>query len=680
MSKSNLNKKKNRQSTFSIQLMECAMVVAAIIFSLAFSGKVIYQNIFPFGIIDGILIYAVISSTGVILLGVNRYFSFLDRGFVETITKIFAIVIILNFIFIAMLYFSKSLRLSPYYFIVADVTLFFLLFLVKRISAIMKRGILKNRLTLVVGKNVNLNPILRALKKENSGKLAFAAFDDPNIEKYLDRADNIYLSGVLSRKFKEQVISYCAMKDKKLFVVPETYEIAMRKSEITQVDDIPFFSIDSFRLTQSQRIMKRACDIILAVIGIILCSPLMIYAAVRIKLEDGGPIFYKQERSGLEGRVFRVIKFRSMIMDAEKYTGAVFASENDPRVTKIGRLMRNTRIDEIPQFFNVLAGSMSLVGPRPERPVFVKQFCKELPEYNSRLAVKPGITGLAQVMGNYTTSSYNKVKFDLVYIRNYSLWLDFKILFKTVQVVFRKEQAAGFKECTDTQAIDNLKPEKAFESILLEHRAAKYRGYRVAKGLGIILCCTVVILGSVFLRYSAVALAMMEATAHEDSKIQLIASSNMIDSSQNLDLAVATFGSQISEAEPYQDTYPDGEGGILGETENAPNEIEGINRYSKNNEQSETMADSLKSKETNNLALSSKEIEYALSQITMKEKVKIGLNFLSKLNTADLMFLEKMAAGGFTAKEKEAAKVLLYERFNEDEIAYIKKVYREYVE
>ncbi len=665
MEKINKSKEKNHKMVFRIQLMECAMVVISIIFSLAFAGKSIYNNSFPFGIIDGILIYAVISSAGVILLGMNRYFSFLSKGFVEIATKIFAIVVILNFIFIALLYFSKSLRLSPYYFVVADVFLFLFLFVIKRTSNHMKRSIMRHRLTLVIGKNKVQNPILRALKTENQGKLGFAPFDHPKLKKYLEQADNIYLSGVLSKKFKEQVITFCAMKDKRVFVVPETYEIAMRKSEMTQVDDIPVFSIDSFQLTSAQSIVKRFCDIVLALIGIVLCSPLMIFAIIRIKMEDGGPVFYKQERSGLKGKVFHVLKFRSMVVDAEKYTGAVFASEDDPRITKIGKLMRATRIDEIPQFFNVLAGSMSLVGPRPERPVFVEAFCKDLPEYHSRLAVKPGVTGLAQVMGNYTTSAYNKVKFDLVYIRDYSLWLDIKILFKTVQVVFRKEQAAGFSKSVEENSEIKLNVEEVFDHIFSpEKKRGSYLTHRIAKTLGVVFCCSIVIIGSVFLRYSALALTMMEAAIpEENADSQLIASSEIIDSQKNQDLAVEAFSTNLSVASKPIDLGSE-EDSIVGSGNDI---LDGAISHDSGSEKK-------------NLVLTSKEMEYAMSRITMTEKFRIGMEFLSKLNTADLMFLEKLAEGGFTVNEKEAAKTLMYERFNDDEVAYIKKVYREYVE
>ncbi len=437
-------KHSHNNSTFVIQLFECAMVAMFFNLSFAFAGKLIYNNIFPFGWIDGMLLYLMMSAIAIIVLGANKYFSFLTRPFAEMAAKIIGMVFLMNFIFIALLYFSRSIRLSPYYFVVADTFQIFILVLIKRITGLFKTAILQNRVSLIIGKDQKKNELIRELRKQGIKKLAFVSFDHEKLKDYVDKADNIYLTSSLSKRVKDRIINYCILKDKRVFVIPETYEIAMRKSEMTQIGDIPLFAIESFRLTEAQNIIKRFMDIMLSMIGILLTLPIMLFAVIRIKLEDRGPVFYRQIRSGLNGKEFGVIKFRSMVVDAEKHTGAVFASENDPRITKVGNLMRATRIDEIPQFFNVLMGSMSIIGPRPERPQFVEAFSRELPEYSSRLAVKPGITGLAQVMGNYTTSAENKAKFDLVYIRDYSLLLDIKILFKTVQVVFSKSQATGF--------------------------------------------------------------------------------------------------------------------------------------------------------------------------------------------------------------------------------------------
>ncbi len=206
------------------------------------------------------------------------------------------------------------------------------------------------------------------------------------------------------------------------------------------LDQVSIFPIQNFHLTKAQQFKKRTADLTVSLLGIFLTLPIMAIVAAVIKIEDGGKVFYKQVRLGLNGKEFQILKFRSMIPDAEKYTGAVFAVSDDPRITKTGKFIRATRIDELPQFFNVLEGSMSVVGPRPERPIFVKEFSQQIPDYKDRLTVKPGITGLAQVMGNYRTTAKNKSKFDLMYIRNYSFLLDIKIMLKTLKVIFSKEK------------------------------------------------------------------------------------------------------------------------------------------------------------------------------------------------------------------------------------------------
>ena len=162
----------------------------------------------------------------------------------------------------------------------------------------------------------------------------------------------------------------------------------------------------------------------------------VVFAAIGIKVMDGGRVFFKQERLTIDNKPFNIIKFRTMIENAESATGAVISGKDDPRVTKFGKLLRRTKIDELPQFFNVLVGDMSVVGPRSERPEFVTNFEKEIPGYSQRFAVKAGITGLAQVAGNYDTTPQDKLRYDLLYIKNYSILQDIKIIFSTVRAIF----------------------------------------------------------------------------------------------------------------------------------------------------------------------------------------------------------------------------------------------------
>ncbi|HFK1710013.1 sugar transferase [Bacillus mycoides] len=186
--------------------------------------------------------------------------------------------------------------------------------------------------------------------------------------------------------------------------------------------------------------LKNIADFFIALLGLVILSPTLLLFVLAIKLESNGPAFFLQERVGLNGRVFNIIKLRSMYIDAEK-NGAQWAKKNDSRVTKIGAFIRRTRIDEIPQLINMLKGDMSLVGPRPERPIFTEQFNKEIPEFKNRIVVKPGITGWAQVNGGYDISPKEKLEFDIYYIKNLSFFMDVKIIFKTIMVVFTGEGA-----------------------------------------------------------------------------------------------------------------------------------------------------------------------------------------------------------------------------------------------
>jgi exopolysaccharide biosynthesis polyprenyl glycosylphosphotransferase len=181
--------------------------------------------------------------------------------------------------------------------------------------------------------------------------------------------------------------------------------------------------------------VKRVIDILVAVIGLILTSPLMLLAAIAIKLESPGPIIFKQDRLGKNGKVFTIYKFRSMVKNAEKETGAVWAQKNDARVTNVGKFIRLTRIDELPQFVNILKGEMTLVGPRPERPCLTEDFHKEYPGFKNRLLVKPGVTGLAQVKAGYDVTPGQKLRFDLLYIKKRNLLLDLEIMVRTAVVM-----------------------------------------------------------------------------------------------------------------------------------------------------------------------------------------------------------------------------------------------------
>ncbi len=262
-----------------------------------------------------------------------------------------------------------------------------------------------------------------------------------DIEVAVAQADVIVLDNSLSATWHREISERCFAQKKELLVVPGLYEIMLSESKLTQIDDIPVFAVDTYLRGERTAAFKRMLD--LAVAGTLLTGtiPLFVLIGLIIKLDSPGPVFYVQERVGHRGRTFKLYKFRTMVHDAEALTGPVWSSGQDPRVTRVGRFLRATRLDELPQLVNVLRGDMSLVGPRPERPVFVEKFAQEIPYYEERLRVPGGITGLAQVLGRYSTSPRDKLTYDLLYARKASLGFDLLILLKTVHAMIDRRKA-----------------------------------------------------------------------------------------------------------------------------------------------------------------------------------------------------------------------------------------------
>jgi exopolysaccharide biosynthesis polyprenyl glycosylphosphotransferase len=253
----------------------------------------------------------------------------------------------------------------------------------------------------------------------------------------------VITSDVLNRA---EVARHAARHGKSVLLAPRPYELTLFGAQPHYLDDCMMLSVEQHRLKNGELLMKRTMDIMISLIAIVVTSPVLLLLRILIPLESKGPALFKQERVGMDGKLYNVWKFRSMITDAEKLTGPTLAAQYDPRITRLGAFMRATRLDELPQFFNVLKGEMSVVGPRPERLHFVRMFEENTPGYSARFVVKPGITGLAQVMGRYSTDAERKLRFDLHYVYKYSLLLDVKILFQTIRVVLQREQAEGVKD------------------------------------------------------------------------------------------------------------------------------------------------------------------------------------------------------------------------------------------
>jgi len=260
----------------------------------------------------------------------------------------------------------------------------------------------------------------------------------------IESIDSIFICADIQSKVREKILPLCIKYNKEVCFIPQYFDLSIISSSLYKTGDIPTFRMSNMGLSPEERAVKRMMDVILGTIGIVLSLPFALLIMIFIKL-DGGPVFYLQERLTLDNRRFNIFKFRTMIPDAEKMSGPVVAEDKDPRVTKVGRVIRMLRLDELPQLINVIKGDMSLVGPRPERPFFAEQYEKEIPEYRFRLKVKAGLTGLAQVEGKYNTSVEDKLRYDLIYINNYSFLKDMVIMLQTVKILFLKESTEGIR-------------------------------------------------------------------------------------------------------------------------------------------------------------------------------------------------------------------------------------------
>ncbi len=258
----------------------------------------------------------------------------------------------------------------------------------------------------------------------------------------IEGMDAVFFSGVHSHD-RNEILKYCIDNGIRALIIPRIGDVIMGNAKRMHLFHLPILQVERAQPRFGYAVLKRLFDILLSLVMILVTSPIMIIVAIAVK-SDGGPALYKQVRLTLDGKEFKILKFRSMCVDAEKITGAVLsAGENDPRITKIGRIIRACRVDELPQLFNILKGEMSIVGPRPERPEIAAEYEKEMPEFRLRLQVKAGLTGYAQVYGKYNTEPYDKLSMDLMYIAEASLIEDLKIIFATVFILFSKDSTEG---------------------------------------------------------------------------------------------------------------------------------------------------------------------------------------------------------------------------------------------
>ena len=301
------------------------------------------------------------------------------------------------------------------------------------------------KLLIIYGSHLATEIVYKMSKLEERYVITESANVDEGYDSLVSRIDkfeSVIICDVPAR-LRNDLLKYCYQKNKGVYVIPKISDIVIRSASEISYFDSPIIKCSSTGLTVEQRAVKRFIDIVGSLFALIVFLPAFIIISLAIKLYDGGPVFYKQRRCTRDLKEFDILKFRSMIVDAEK-DGPQPAVDNDSRITPVGKIIRALRVDELPQILNILKGDMSIVGPRPERIEHVEKYSEEIPEFVCRYKVKGGLTGYAQVYGKYNTSAYNKLKMDLIYIQNYSLAMDFKLILMTVQILFRKESTEGF--------------------------------------------------------------------------------------------------------------------------------------------------------------------------------------------------------------------------------------------
>ena len=331
----------------------------------------------------------------------------------------------------------------------------------RTVAAILIKNHGPKRRCLILENMHNTSRLARKLKyASNAGREnTYFMIDEENAEELetiltsvIGDYDLIIVSPTISSDVYQKVLSRAFILGKDVGVLADLDNVSTFRGFVCQIDDTPVIEKTCAHMDTLERIIKRCFDIVFALILLILCIPIFLICAVMIKLDSKGPVFYKQERYTINKKIFKVYKFRTMVNDAEK-AGAQFASENDPRITRVGKILRALRIDELPQIFNILGGSMSVVGPRPERPIFAEEFSKNVKDYDIRFSVKAGLTGYAQIYGKYNTRVSDKILMDIIYILNYSILLDIKIILLTGKTMFTKSATEGFDEEKDREMI-----------------------------------------------------------------------------------------------------------------------------------------------------------------------------------------------------------------------------------
>ncbi len=325
------------------------------------------------------------------------------------------------------------------------------------------------KILLIYGERPATDLVYKVEERRDKYAISDAINVSEGLEAIAEKAKNFeaVIIGDINARDRNDVLKYCYGNGIRAYVIPKISDIIMMGSDRIHIFDTPFLLEKGYSLSFDQRFWKRALDLVLAVPVFILTSPVMLLTTLMIKLDDGGSVLYKQIRCTQDGREFEMIKFRSMVENAESDGIAKLAQKDDCRITRIGKFIRATRIDELPQLYNLIVGDMSFVGPRPERPEIIRQYMEDMPEFKFRMRVKAGLTGFAQIYGKYNTIPYDKLKLDLFYIENYSVWIDIKLILMTVKILLKRESTEGVseKQVTAVREMDTSDVEQVVQNI-----------------------------------------------------------------------------------------------------------------------------------------------------------------------------------------------------------------------
>ncbi len=411
---------------------------------------------------------------GVILLFFSAMYGGMRLGYLKNVELIFSQVfatVIANILIYAELSVMAMQLFVPHVFVQMFLEQIVVVILYINIANRIYRSIFPPRKLFLVHGN---RPIDDISAKFASRKDKYIVVGNRNIQNeegddiYVEEACEELLRGYLAGEYtaaviwdvseaaRKQILKFCYGKSIRVYMMPKITDVILLGAEELHIFDSPILLTREYHLTMEQRFLKRLVDVVCSLLLLIITSPIMLITAILIKLYDGGPVLYKQVRCTIHQREFEIMKFRSMRTDAEKDGVARLAQKNDTRITPVGKVIRKCRIDELPQLLNILRGDMSFIGPRPERPEIIAQYVEIMPEFVYRMKVKAGLAGFAQVYGKYNTSPYDKLKLDLTYIEQYSIWLDLKLMLLTLKILFWPDSTEG----VENEQITALRAEK----------------------------------------------------------------------------------------------------------------------------------------------------------------------------------------------------------------------------